>query len=595
MNSAMTTKQNVEIIPLNGVEQHVQSFCIKMTAEQWHCLKYGDPDESTKIMLAEMVVEMIQGISGTLLHEPEFGIEVSKDNLQSCIGDMIVQSFNKIMATDVDIQDVDPKQLEEMIWGEVVNSVNSAQSTRQLSAEPVIYYVTPPARLEKLTAHTQKLFQRMTLKLKNICCPPKPRKEKKQTIPSFVIVEDNIPVKDKDGVSVCSDERQPAPTSDDTIPVDSAVTSQTFEAIIFQEVSAVIEPLLDVVAEPLCEQLRSDTCEEIEDVADVVMSSVAEALHILEEPKSARSGQRLTQKLNQCLEGVRGKIKNIFTKAFTRASFYCMMAQLTRKFHLKPIGDSQESVESIGPSVEPLLQILDEGNIGSENEETCQTISHTKVLVFTQALNDFLNTYTDGDFVNLPAADTETDIQHKVNRFLAILNWWLYTEASKNSNRVILALKDAIKSASPKLKMKMYLTPTAEDVASAKDEMNKLYANILVRQLITLTTSKAKVIQMAEDPEEIVARLFKIVWSKVKATGLNFNLKKFDKLPNLIYKDLCKTYGCPEMILIAMYAEDVVLDKRIISSLSYHLTKQPVCAFRRFVSAFSRCFGLKKA
>ncbi|KAI4818368.1 hypothetical protein KUCAC02_011711 [Chaenocephalus aceratus] len=58
-------------------------------------------------------------------------------------------------------------------------------------------------------------------------------------------------------------------------------------------------------------------------------------------------------------------------------------------------------------------------------------------------------------------------------------------------------------------------------------------------------------------------------------------LKDLDKA---IFRDLCKVYGCAEMVLSSLYLEDPALEKHIAGIATYRLTTTPrqgsrICRF----------------
>lgn len=88
--------------------------------------------------------------------------------------------------------------------------------------------------------------------------------------------------------------------------------------------------------------------------------------------------------------------------------------------------------------------------------------------------------------------------------------------------------------------------------ATAQAKKKKMCVQLLMEKLVSRSFNKSKVTYTIGDPEDIIKHLVEKTWAEVKGLDFNITPKMFKKLDKVIFKDLCKKWGCAEMLLVSM-------------------------------------------
>lgn len=72
----------------------IKTFLDRITEEQWKLLKSGSPNNATKILLAELLLEIIQAVTNTFLEALQNTYaDISEEWVEDKLGDTLAQSF----------------------------------------------------------------------------------------------------------------------------------------------------------------------------------------------------------------------------------------------------------------------------------------------------------------------------------------------------------------------------------------------------------------------------------------------------------------------------------------------------------------------
>ncbi|CAB1455183.1 unnamed protein product [Pleuronectes platessa] len=127
----------------------VKSFFDGMTSEQWNLLKSGKPDEATITVLGEQLLQIVFGLTQSILKGLESSAEpVSKESVLCTLGNRLPVAFSQALDDPEEVSDVSSERLTQLTAHEIAECVNSVLSTGVDSAKSTIPRVTSPNRLQ---------------------------------------------------------------------------------------------------------------------------------------------------------------------------------------------------------------------------------------------------------------------------------------------------------------------------------------------------------------------------------------------------------------------------------------------------------------
>ncbi len=597
----------------------IESFFERMTAEQWRILKLGTPDDATKMMLAELLLDLISLVSESLVsalkQDKSGNTVISEERVLSSLGETISQTLAQVLDVKDKVHCVSTERLTKLIVKEVAESVNSALSASKDTLESVMTpRVTPPHRLNTMVGHACKMVKAFMAKMKGLCTP-QPRKERASpilTTPPPDRQEDQEDLEVADSEDHCQSparslEPEPAEQvsggSEDSLLIE---TSKAVQEIISKEVHEITEPLLDDMTDSEFEWLQTASFQEIKVISDDIAQSIVEEINSLEESDETTATLTLEEKTKLALRGVRQKINNFFAKTFAKMHIHRIVAQLKAKFSTDSDVESRQSMPSLVASVDSLLTEDAEKKPGGYEvrlSRTLESISNGKVLVFSKVLSDFLYRHLMPEIVPeqitqrgrcrivtvAPSRDAVYgEIKGKVWRFLALMGWWLSTQARTHSDRVTYAIKDT-----------EALTPTPDirgsvlDQDATQTERNKMSVRILLMKLLSRTMMKTKVNATFVKPEIVVQRLHEKILAEVEGADLYITPETFKNLDKAIFKDLSKKWGSAESVLVSLCLNEPVIENCVVAAFKRHLMTPPKkrSAIYRFFSSVGKAIS----
>ena len=635
--------EEMAVVTVDTFRPLIQTFVGRMTEDRWILLKSGSPDDTTKILLAELLLEIIQAMTNTLLATlKNTSVAISEELVEVKLGDTLSQSFAEVL----DIKDQDqcdsPQRLTSLLAKEVAESVSSALSAQKSSGSGISQHITPPHRLNNMLKHASKMLKKFAAKIR-IRTPRGHRQTVSQTTSlektSLELLLEDLENKDFD--SICSSHGEELQTPEEE-PQDAeeeppqdrfvAETAKVVQEIIERAVSEITEPLLQDVVDSEYEELQSESSFQIEVVSYDISQLIASEVFKSSTPQSK-------EKCRLSLTEVSSIIKTFFVKVLAKTSILRIVAQMKRKFGHESEAESSQSMQSLIDSFESLL-LVENGDKQKDQggNELClfpryKTLSGNNAVVMTNKLTEMMYCYIKYGSVMpeiipkairrkaaaCPVVDPAMyeDIRKKIRCFLALINWWQKTQAASHSDRLTLALQGTESVAQSPLKEvaeeNACLIPTPapatkhnkkrnrkktrspQEVAGAQEdtmgEINKKAVLFLVERLVSGLYNKAKLNWTTTQPEVIIQRLFERIWAEVEGAELRITPDKFEDLDKAVIKPLAKMWGCATHLLISINLQEPQAEKVITNYLYHHLTAKKRSAISRFFSSLGKALS----
>lgn len=562
----MTARLRTEELKIDTVRPLVQSFIEKIKGDQWRCLASGSPDDATKILMAELFLEMISTLTKSAALTSRDQAESGQRAL-SRLDASLPRSLSQALGIPDQANDVSLKSLTELIQQEVRENLDSALSGNVQGLQ----HVTTTSRLNAMVSHAAEVFKKYAAKMKTLFSAG--RRNQRE--------EEGVMMKDQGD----AEDTRDSPDKPQNVSSGDSSTSQISETIqeeLQRELSEIITPLLDDVPNSECKRLQSETSAEIRTVA-------ADVASLLNDKKKNKLPFGVVKK----------KIKSSFSRCFAKVWICRMLAQLERKHPEHIDAEISESVESF---IDELTsQFLDGENqqVSLDQDpatELPNNVSGDKVLVFTKALSDFIYRHSLPEpgpdcFAQsrcLPIrplhAEVYSDIWSKSRIFMVLMKWFMRTQVKGVSERVSLptseAQPDTVDDAASE-----YDEEPVDDVL--KTEKNKTFIKFFIEKVVFHVCNDAKM--MPENRYDIMKSLFEKVWAEVQEAQLHISKDTFKSLDQLVHQGLCVKVGSPELVLFLMNCEDQVIVEHLIWIIQKQLglpPKQPN-AIQGFISSVS--------
>lgn len=608
MEIAKTT--TVPELRLEDVYPLIESFSSVLTEEQWRQIEVGAPDNATKAVLANLLLDIIAVVAKVVLATSvNLNAVVHEDCVQSSLDNTLSRSFAEVLGIEDEVQSVSTEGLTDLIVQEVAESVTSALSTSEGSSmEPSINRVTSCQKLKAMVRHACTTLKALKAKM-DISCRPK-RRQRQRTDNQWNLEDTELA--DTDGHQSPVGSIQPEAT-EEVSSEDSYVikTTKMVQKLIHTNMKDITEPFLEEVADTEYELLQTESSKEIKAVADDIAQIITNKIRSLRETDAAGPSPKSKQSHKVNMKRVKNKVKNFFTKQFAKALILRIVAKVRAKFHMDSTVESSESIQSLMDDVDSLL-LTEAGE--KQTGELCvvkkfKKTSPGKVHVFTQELSDLLYSHiTDRMPHSFPEmtrrratcrtvsvpwshAGMYAEIIDNVRRFLGMMNYWVNSCVVSHSNSVIQSLMDMV-SLTAQLPdattvEETYLGACAvsepEQDNTKQAEQKKMLVCILVKKLIQQVFSKAKLTD-TEKEKAISQHVFEKTWAEVERLDVVITQKTFKNLDKDIFKDLCKSWGHVGEVLASMYLERPEIESYIASCVTSYLTAPQRNALSRFIS-----------
>ncbi|XP_049423199.1 uncharacterized protein LOC125883096 isoform X3 [Epinephelus fuscoguttatus] len=348
------------------------------------------------------------------------------------------------------------------------------------------------------------------------------------------------------------------------------------QKIVSQELGDVLDTLLDDASDAERDVLLRDTLQE----SDSVVSDISESA-------GAAVGAD---------KSLRPKITLLLAKQYAKQLIHRAARNLKKIFLPNRKVISKESLQSFADTVSELLR-PEGGEKQPAGDEALQLeklrhIAEGRDLVFTEALRSLLSDYTIEGMTPQsalrPFRNTMGNIRWSTSRavwrFQVLLKWWMTYQTGIHCDNVMKALNATGTGAESVLR----LTPDQD----SETEKNKLTVRVLAEKFVTRVFKKAKVDIRCEDLCVYTDRLVSKMWAEVEGADIYISPETFKGLDKAVFKDLCKSWGCAELVLLRMNQGEQEINC-IAGTFAHHLMTPPKqrSAICRFFSSLGQAIS----
>lgn len=555
---------------VDALRSLLQSFFAKITVDQWKSLVSGSPDNATKILVAELILNLVSTVTQSVLTVlRSLNVPEPEEAALSHLGESFPQSFSEALGVPEQVDSGCWRGLTRMIQEEAQENLSLVLSSPAQTNQRII----SPSKLDIMVCHTIKLFKKYESKM-NTLFSLRRSKHREEDVTKQEEVED-LELVDPDE---CESSGGPEKIS----------SVESIQNNIQKVLSDIITPLLDDVSDSEYKKLQSETSLEIQSVAEEVATLLCE------------------KKKKQPFKAVRKKMKSLFGRCFLKVWLCRVLAQVKKKHPQDIRAESCESVDSIIEGLSSQLLLGEPEESGRENIWMAfKHLPSDKVLVFTQELSNLIFGHTFSGPVpdsvlesqsekKWPVPQSHAEIYMDIRReawiCVVIMNWFLETEAQRLSEQVNLPdpdtkpdyrVEELIADASPRRRtVGVSQQGSGENAATEREEehedvalqINKTYVKCLVGKVVFHMCVEAKV--MLENRYRLINEVFKKVWAEVQGEPLYITTETFKNLDKKIHQSLCRPFKCGEPLCLITAVDPVMVDL-IISLIRKQLMMPP--------------------
>ncbi|XP_068430631.1 uncharacterized protein [Clinocottus analis] len=588
-NNASTSITNTLITDVKSKIIDVVISCFRqLTADQWTLLKTCSPDATTKLLMANLILEMVTIVSKAFSRVVVSNTDPSGEQVKNSLGKLVEDCFKTALNITDDVHCENSKRLQELI---------NVQVTLNITAENLYMNITMPKILDaildamvKMTTRVKKIF---------VC-----RAQWNSASPT-------ADASTQEPQASCDDFNREVPAETSAVlsmSDDKTKEIQTSNKIIQDELNGMIGPLVDEMSESQFDSFQSDSCLKETLVEDIV------------------------QELQEDTNPKRGKLKNLFTLQFTKMWLNRIWMQITKKYQNSPT-ESPIMLAEI-PDVILTKLTLEENKQVNSGCLLLKPMPRAGALILTKRLTNFLFQRMMGKNMSVSPRGSLSDstgsplqsdvviyeeIWDKVWNFQGLMEWWENTQLEIITQRLTHALKKVKKpeetaregifkralkctrtffsrcvnqvKKSWRAEIQQFLngylvpreTPPAvieslvvhhresdivlEETPEPK-EIKKHFFETIVEKLVTEVLLKNKVNLTAVEPNNMIRHLFEMAWPEIE--GLDFEATKemAKSLERNLLKDLCKTLGGVERVFMNLSStkEDDALGQMLFRS-----------------------------
>ena len=599
---------------LDNIRSQIQVFVEQLTEDQYESLARGSPNNSAKIQLAKLLIDILTSASKVCRrHHPD----ASEEQVRALLVNSLAQMFAGALSLEEVAGSADVERLYDLIGREVTEMVKSHDSD-------VSGHITSPCRLDMIIRQTAKMLQTFVAKVKYTDLLQQKHKELKvdskldgslmswmnENLHRQLKVEAVQSTSGPDGGHEMDAAERMDHTENSPDGCFSRANSPVKSALL-EELNEITSPLLQDVPEAQAEVVYLQTSEEMEAVlADLTEHKV---------------------KNRRAFKSALFKVKTFFTKSFAKALIHCKVAELKADLQTAPKDESQTSLQMLAQNVDSLLNSL---RVEGERQESqclfsCDDPTFSGLLfnVIHKGVtdNEEYETAIETRVVLAPEPGSiEADIRDKMNKFMVLTSWWMSTQLGSCCERVMISLKhsQATRRAQtleafperpevgPEAEVRSearedeeekperlqadsrgQATPLAsepseperlgdkEERAETLDEKVKvvqqkntrIYVETLVELLVSRLIHKAKF--AVEDQLRILHTLSEATFAQLEqCASTDMDPERLTGLRKHIYRDLCRDFGSADNILFLLATNDQSVVSCTATVIQYRLT-----------------------
>ncbi|XP_049423204.1 uncharacterized protein LOC125883096 isoform X8 [Epinephelus fuscoguttatus] len=610
----------------------VDRFFQRLSGAQLQMIKDQIPDNATIAMLAELLIDILVYLTDSFVANVTAYRPIPKEHIVSTMGNAVPEAFAQVLGVDITDPDVSSQSLTKIMSEEVSKSVNSAITASRDAESQCMSRMTPSCRLNDMVKHARSMIQSFLCQMKSFFCLSQKsspgdleivdkeddgdhdesltdtRKSEDSALSVQVRSQTDSRKSEDSALSVqvrsLTDTRksedsalsvQVRSLTDSRKSEDSALSVQVrsltdsrksedssdsrksqVQKIVSQELGDVLDTLLDDASDAERDVLLRDTLQE----SDSVVSDISESA-------GAAVGAD---------KSLRPKITLLLAKQYAKQLIHRAARNLKKIFLPNRKVISKESLQSFADTVSELLR-PEGGEKQPAGDEALQLeklrhIAEGRDLVFTEALRSLLSDYTIEGMTPQsalrPFRNTMGNIRWSTSRavwrFQVLLKWWMTYQTGIHCDNVMKALNATGTGAESVLR----LTPDQD----SETEKNKLTVRVLAEKFVTRVFKKAKVDIRCEDLCVYTDRLVSKMWAEVEGADIYISPETFKGLDKAVFKDLCKSWGCAELVLLRMNQGEQEINC-IAGTFAHHLMTPPKqrSAICRFFSSLGQAIS----
>ncbi|XP_035798405.2 uncharacterized protein LOC118469475 [Amphiprion ocellaris] len=535
-----SAESHTHIIPMETLRPRICSFFEGIRPQQMEMLVAGNPDLPTKVLLAELLLDMIETcVQSILEHLRRTQTQMLEEDVSAAVADALPRSFAEVLQDHIS-SDMS-ENLKELLVEEVVENLRSSSSSEDSSPR-----LTPPQRVNSMVNEAIKMIHSST------------SGTSRKSI-SYRSTESVNRVKSAgSGQSPTGLEALRSLRSE----LSSLKSTDSLDTTVKKMVHSIIQRTVDEVTEPLTQRsLMSCSHEEMEkhisEETEKISSHISSVLEAQLSPSVEQDAEKLPQK------GIAGKVKTFLAKLFAKALMFRTWGRFEKRAHRDIRRYSKEATDVLVEAVESLLEVHEETK---EEEEVCfLNIPANQTLHFTQALTDIL--YERSAEMVVPAQlrtrdRRYADIQYRVVLFLTLVRWWMTTQMEPHSRQVLRALTDGLSPLTPRFTNEELSAPwpeaplTQETVVETPEDPRKVYVAVTVYRIVAGLFTKAKMPCSYVELKVRFKWLAEEVWSWMQDKYIDMMLDRSEELHKSISKDLLKWFGGMQRVLVLLERQD---------------------------------------
>lgn len=589
-------------------------FVEQLTEDQYESLATGSPNNSTKIQLAKLLIDVLTSVSKMCKkHHPD----ASEGQVRALLGNSLAQMFAGALGLEAAPGSADVESLYHLIGKEVTEMVQSDDSD-------VSGHVTSPWRLDMIIQRTAKVLQTFVAKMKKADRSQKRHKQLKvdpkwdestmtwmdEKLHRQLKVEKVESTSALDGDQELDNVERMVNSENSPEGCLSRPNSPVKSALL-EELNGITSPLLQDVPEAQAEVVYLQTSEEMKAVlADLTEHKV---------------------KNRRAFKSALAKVKTFFTKSFAKALIHCKVAELKADLQTAPNDESQTSLQTLAQNVDSLLNSLHAE--GERQESEClfscddPTFSGLLFNVIHRGVteNEEYETAMETRVVLAPEPGSiEADIRDKMNKFMVLASWWMNTQLGSCCDRVMITLKHSQSTRNVQTLEAFPEAPEGSEEAEVKSEVQedadekaeclqvgsrvqstplrteasepdrlednelevetlldekvkeaqhkntRVYIETLVELLVSRLIHKAKF--AVEDQVHILHTLSEATFAQLEQyASTELDPERLTGLRKHIYKDLCRDFGSAENILFLLATNDQSVVSCTATVIQYRL------------------------
>lgn len=527
-----------------GVTQIIADFFGKVPLDHLKLLNTDWEREHTKVLVAEMNLNIISHISKAFVWEFRNQMCVSEDEIY------LLRTIPEIFGDFVEVSKHYNKRerLTNLIMNEVTENIKSEESgiDRVVPSTRLCAIVEEACKMLKTCQVRSKLFKSVSWRDRIY--------KTNQTTEMFEASHDH-----------------------------ETKQSHIVEDLMSRHLSRLSYPLLDDVSDAEFHVFVSESTPELQ----LLGKSIAQLLLLQSDKRLYQSLDSGGDKKESFERILLDHLSPCFAKHVTKTMIYHTFTQLKATLRV------QESEEEAAETLRSLIRSINRLCKSEIHDKThgilrffkLKDAFSGKIPKFTKALTDLL--YSHIRKSSNPDRAVYMEVHSRVLGCLGLMGWWLSSQVSEFSSKVcvyLLKLRVPINTQQQK-------DESRQQTADLKQE--QVYVETVIELLVTRIYRKAKVTYSTGNPQAVIRRLFSKTWPLVRS-NMHMSNDTLHYINKKVHRKLCQKFGSASTVLFLMNSGDPEFEDYIVSSLGHHLSQQPFSICRFLSSVCRACCSLLK-